>query len=274
MLAFTPRSLAAPGGSEWPSQVKHLSASSLALFSECPEKYRRRYLEGVKTPPNGYLLWGRADHAAIQRDLEHRMDYGKGLSTDDVLDVFNDEWRRALADNEDVVWDEGETAGSILDRGVKLVAVYHREVCPTIKPVAVEKKYEIRIPGSPVPILGFVDIETASQVIDRKTSGKRVNTPLPQWWVQRSVYSLFTGKPVQWHVSVKTKEPYVLTGPELLSPVTNPVVTRAWAASIVQQISHCYEVFGPEDAWPGSGLTHPWACNGCGYRPTCSWWSS
>lgn len=261
---------AAPG--DWPQSIKHLSPSSLACFSECPEQWRRRYLHRVETRPLGFLLWGRVDHAAINADLQHRIDYGRGLSTEDVLDVFSDKWKRELADNEDVLWDEGETAGSILDRGIKLVSVYHRDVCPSLEPIALEKKHEVRIEGVPVPVIGYVDIEQPLSLIDRKTSNKRVNVPKPGWWPQQMIYTLFVPKPIEWHVSVKTNDPYVMRSPELTSKVIDPLVTKAWVAILASQIMHLCGTVGPDDPWPGQGrLTY--ACTYCSYKPTCSWWA-
>jgi hypothetical protein len=264
---------AAPG--DWPPTIKHLSASSLSTFSTCPEKFRRQYVQRVpQQTVSGFLLWGRVDHAAITRDLQHRMDYGTGLSTSDVLDVFSDEWKRELTDNPDVLWDEGETAGSILDKGIKLVSVYHREVCPTLQPIALEKKHEASFAGSPVPVIGYIDIETPDSVIDRKTSGKRVNTPKPDWWPQKMIYTMFVPKPVEWHVSVKTKAPYVMRGAELTEKPVNPIVTKAWIGMLASQIAHCYSVFGPDDPWPGQGRLSTYACDYCAYRPSCDWWAS
>ena len=41
-------------------RLKQLSATSVALFWRCPERWRRRYLEREKEPVSGQMLIGRA----------------------------------------------------------------------------------------------------------------------------------------------------------------------------------------------------------------------
>jgi hypothetical protein len=38
----------------------HQSISSLALFWRCPERWRRRYLEGMREPASGPMIVGKA----------------------------------------------------------------------------------------------------------------------------------------------------------------------------------------------------------------------
>src|SRR5262245_66503615 len=81
---------------EWPPELDHISASSLSMFTRCPEQWRRRYALGERRPPAMVGLWGRADHKAIEADLSNKLFEGSHLPVDDVRQLFVVEFEAQL----------------------------------------------------------------------------------------------------------------------------------------------------------------------------------
>src|SRR5262245_36201945 len=73
---------------EWPKELDHVSASSLGMFVRCPEQWRRRYCLNERRPPAAVSLWGRADHAAVEADLAHKLFEGEHLPVPEVMERF------------------------------------------------------------------------------------------------------------------------------------------------------------------------------------------
>jgi hypothetical protein len=284
----------------WPENIEHVSASSFKLFSSCPEQFRRRYLLGERQPPGAALVWGTADHKASEFNYRQKIESGVDLPLKEVQEVFaatvDAEVSEAGGLNE-MDWKPDErsqkrkTIADVKDRGVKGVAAYHTDVAPYVQPEALEDPFSIRVPGVPVPIIGFLDViagpsEQATgleagdpmgmrRIIDRKTSGKKVNKPDADWQVQASVYQLARWLPHEWHVTVKTQNPYAIAGnPALLvkaSTARKQFIMRM-IRSLMLELGWCYLTFGADEPWPATrALVHSWRCDYCGFSDTCEW---
>jgi hypothetical protein len=264
----------------WPAPLgAHLSASQLTMLQRCPEQWRRRYLCGEVERPGAAMVWGAADHYAHEQNFRQKIDSRVDLPVDDVKDAFADGLDRAIERNgglSEIAWGDDDPA-DVKDKGVLLVEAYHRQVSPTVQPVQVEQRFEARILGVPVPIVGYIDLETATAGIERKTAKAKVSTIKPGWRIQGLLYQSVIRKPVDWHVSTKTKTPGVWT-PELapgLRLEPNPAMVNATGRlvrNLATMLLAFYDTFGPDDPWPGA-ITHDWACQYCGYRKNCDWWA-
>jgi len=262
----------------------HLSASSLSMFSRCPEQWRQRYVLGRKERPGAALLWGKADHFAHEVNFEQKIESHEDLPMGDVLDAFSQGITDAL--NEvggelEVEWGRVRLA-DVKDNGSRLVAAYHSKVSPMVQPIAVEERFEFVVPDVPVPIIGFIDTETERAIIDGKTSGARVAVPKPSWRLQGVLYQASKRKPVSWHVKTKTKVPAVYTSMDagfenLHVPFSERLVDLALVRvrHLVERIAGLMAEFGPDHPWPTTAMDVGWRddfCGYCGYRPGCEWW--
>lgn len=261
----------------WKLPIDHLSASSLAMFSRCPEQWRHRYLLGERETPGGAMLIGGADHATWEHNFQQKIDTHQDLPVSDLEIVFAEAFDRRVDEAggpDEVVWDTGGD-GAAKDKGVQLVRAY-ASTAATVQPVSVERKFEVAAAGLPVPIVGRIDVEQAASVLEMKTSAKKLSEPKPDWRLQGLLYQHESRKPVHWHVKVKTKVPAVYT-PEtdaglVLEPDARMVmVTLERASRMARQMAWLFDRYGPDEAWDTSAPEHPWACGYCGWAKTCVW---
>lgn len=262
----------------WPLPVEHLSATQIGMWQRCREQWRRRYVLGERERPGAALCWGSADHAAHEHNFVQKINSHEDLPVEEVQEAFVEAFDRQVERNggeSEVEWG-GDKPALLKDAGAALVAVYHRQVSPSVQPTKVEREFTLDLPGVPVPFVGRVDVETAGAAIERKTAKRASKEIDPKWRLQALAYQAVTGKSVDIHVSVKAKTPAVWT-PSEAPGLTLPFVQgRAKAAELL--IAHTardmvatWETFGPDEPWEGA-LSHPWACGFCGFRSSCAWW--
>lgn len=264
----------------WPLPTNHLSASQLTMFQRCPEQYRRRYILGEKERPGAALVWGSADHFAHEQNFSQKITSGEDIPEGDVKLAFAEGFDQAVAKNggeNEVAWGD-DKPGDLKDKGTELAACYHRQVSPSVQPVAVEERFHVELPNVPVPVLGFMDVRTETTAIERKTAKAKKSKVEPQWRIQGLLYQAIGRLPVEWHVSVKTKTPAVYT-PADLPGLRLPLNERTVDATLVlvqnsaRAMMAYWRMFGPDEPWSGA-ITHPWACDFCGFRSSCFWWSA
>lgn len=262
----------------WPLPVRHLSATQVTMWQRCREQWRRRYVLGERERPGAALVVGGADHAAHEVNFRQKIDSHQDLPVNEVEEAFASAFDERVAEcggEAEVEWG-GDKPGALKDAGVQLVAAYHRQASPAVQPTAVEREFELMLPGVPVPFVGRTDVETAGPAIERKTAKRAAKTIDPKWRVQGLAYQAVTRRQVDWHVSVKTKTPQVWTpaeAPDLSLPYVPGAVKAAelLLANTARDMVSCWETFGPDEPWPGA-LTHPWACGFCGFKSSCAWW--
>lgn len=299
MTSFTPRTMDELRET-WPEQIDHVSASSLKMLARCPEQYRQRYILGRKVPPAAVTVWGNADHAAIAWNYAEKLRTGNDQGVGDVMDMFVtalDERIEEAGGANEVDW-EDETRDGVIKKGQQLVGLYRETVAPFVMPEQVERSFELT-EGMPVPVIGYIDLvahdfnqqldeiePNTRRMIERKAQGRVVREPNPDWQFQRRVYQLAEEVPLEWQVSVRTKTPRIqmhgdLIGEknpkpvQLVFPPDHLESTRRSVEQSVAYIAHLYQTYGPEEPWPAvAGITHPWACNFCGYRPQCTYWAT
>ncbi len=188
--------------------IDHLSYSSITMYLDCPEAWRRKYIAGEPTRKTSSLAFGSAFHGTI----EHAV-MGK-----DLLSTWGEEFHKAF---ENVALEEDETLEQHFNEGIRLLT--HANIQNVIRSITprssedIERKVELRVPGVPIPVIGYIDIILADGTpADFKTSAKS--------WTQdqanNSLQTLFylaalnqSGFEVNWKfkhfVFVKTKTPQV-----------------------------------------------------------------
>lgn len=194
--------------------IEHLSYSSISLYLDCPESWRRKYIAGEPTKKTSALAFGSAFHGTVERIIQNtQYDWGN---------IWKEEFSKAFT--EDTFLEPDETPEQHYNEGIRILSNNEVQSAITaIKPrcdnagAMIERKVELRVPGVPVPVIGFIDVILADGTpADFKTSAKS--------WTQdqanNSLQTLFylaalnqAGFEVNWRfkhfVFVKTKTPQV-----------------------------------------------------------------
>lgn len=197
--------------------VDHLSYSSITLFLDCPEAWRRKYIaqEPVKTSPP--LVFGSAFHNCVETKVAN--------PEKDILSIWGECWPAALK-GDDVYWG-ADTPEQHYNEGVRILS--NKAILAEIgkiKPLkldvgsenerpAIEQLVELRVPGVSVPIIGYIDIVLADGTpADFKTSKASWSDTKASEQMQSLFYIAAlnqAGVKVNWKfvhlIFVKTKEP-------------------------------------------------------------------
>lgn len=264
----------------WPTEIDHLSASSITQLLRCPEQFRQYRFLGKKQRPGGVQLAGRADSEALALHFGKQVEDGIGLTVEDVQDAYATAFNREV--NEvgvsEIDWrgDPFKTRGKLLDNGAYLTGLYRKQVAPEVVPIASELKFQVHQPNWIVPIVGYLDVETETRIIERKSMGRTESKPKGDWIAQGHIYQLTMQKDLAWHLSVRNenKLKQAVYGEQAAFTLERNVqrdrMTDLMVTQAMETIKHLYTVYGPDNVWPGA-LTHPWACQYCGYSNNCSW---
>lgn len=267
---------------EWPAELnRHLSANALTTYHRCREQFRQRYLLGRKEPPKGYLLWGSADGITAEFNYRQKIASHTDLPVREIEERFSvavDDLVDEAGGESQVEW-ERTSAADVKDRGVKLAAAYHTVAAPRVQPISVQEEIAVHVDGVPIPIIGYIDVTTEGEIIERKTAGRKWTTPAGNYLAQGRVYQLAKQLPLHFHVGTKTQTPGIYT------PTEEPSLLLAWSAGVTswaeswirrtaQAIAFDYATFGPDQPWPDSMALRESPCSWCGFRPVCPAWES
>lgn len=251
--------------------VDHLSVSSIRLYLQCPEKWRRRYIEREYEPPSGAMVLGSSVGAAEAQADHAQIDTGERLDTADVVDLFADEWEDRTG-REDIDW-RGDKPGTLKDHGIAVVQEYERTVGPRLRPVSVEREFRLDFDGVDWGVTGYFDLEEEGDVVaDRKVKGRRLSPADAATDIQPTMYLLAKraeGNPAprfDFHTLVRTKQPTV----EVVPTVRTDAQLDHFAdriLTVAAEINWRMET----DVWQGA-VPGSWACSPkfCGYWESCS----
>ena len=160
----------------------YLSYSQLALYLDCPLKYRFRYVdeietEGVSSP----LVFGRAIHQTLAQFYIHAMN-GESFLLADFLYSFESFWWEEC-EEKNIIYRNGEDFKMLLTQGKEMLRVFARKRMPIMRVVAVEVPFEFHLQNPetgnefPIPIKGVIDLIEEDEhgtlwVVDHKTSSR------------------------------------------------------------------------------------------------------
>jgi len=264
--------------------LTHLSASGLRLLRVCPEAWRRRYILGQKERPGEALVMGSAVHDALAFTHRQKIETHQDLPVPEVVEFFNDlAWPKAVEDDGgegEIRWDG--KPDSVRADGARVTGAYHSIVSPRIQPLRVEERFEFAIPGVPVPIVGYIDVEEQHDNIDLKTGKAVQKKPDANWRLQGSIYTLYNSKPTHFHSASRAKVPSIATPLEHEAMmVTTGIVQREAIENVIRahaaDVERYFDRYGPEETWPLNGLVQDYkggpACDYCGFRKDCPAWA-
>lgn len=271
---------------EWNLPIAHWSPSSFADFHRCPRHWQERRIHHRQERSGEAILLGRAIHWALERNYRQKIGSGEDLSQTELVDYFRDEaFEQVLADDLEKTglepaWDSDKAPlDAARARGTAMLAAYANTVCPRVQPIATEQRISIDI-DLPVPVIGYVDVETELTVIDLKTGKQKRSKPKEDWLIQAAVYGHARQKPVEFHSLSATM---AKTAVSIVTPLEEPallcaptVVEREAQIKTLHQLSSmaCFYMatLGPDEPWPTLGRFHDWACSYCGFRNDCPAW--
>jgi len=190
---LTRDSLARRNGGVW----DYVSPSRLATWLACPLKFKRKYLDGIRTPTSPAAFLGKVVHSGLEHYYRHRQ-LGITLAHEDVVGRLVEYWPEAAADDVSFVSVAAEQA--LQTQAAALVKAYLLQV-PAIEPqplaveVALEAPLVDPISGEElgIPLVGIVDMvlptDDGPLIVDFKTTS-RSSEPLEiAHEIQLSCYS-------------------------------------------------------------------------------------
>ena len=277
--------LTAPAGEKpWPSQVTHLSASSIGMLFRCPRQFERRYLHGEKERPGEAIVVGSFFHETLDHNYVQKISSGIDLPLSELTQFLGDVAVPKVLEEEggvdNIRWDTDLNTG--WKDAERMTGAYAHTVMPRIQPVGTEFKFDIDVEGVPVPIIGYVDVWDEARTIDTKTGKQAVQKVKPSWRLQGSLYAWATGRPTEYHSISKAKTPKIVTALEsadMVVPTPNEGQEKHMRHLFnlaAAQISFYYQTYG-EEGWPASGAVPDFTrnmlpCDYCGWRKGCPAW--
>lgn len=201
--------------------IEHLSYSSISTYLLCPRAWKYRYIEKVKTPTSASLIFGSAIHAGIEGYIRQQHEGAIAQSAERLFEL--DFARRAQ--EEEINWGDDSQVKLAETGRILLQAAPIRAVLQAIRPlvldgqICMEKRVEMRVPGVPIPIIGYIDLIGDDGVpCDFKTAARKWDSTKAQEETQptfylaalnQAGYSLNPALKFRHYVFTKTKIPGV-----------------------------------------------------------------
>ena len=153
------------------TMIEHLSYSSISAYLSCAASWQFKYIEHIKTPPAVELSFGSAFHATVEQFVggEHKAD---------LIGLWADNWSKQIEkDSTDFGIGSPNEYFNIgvrlfTDDNVRRGILSIRADKDTNGP-KLERYVELRVPGVPIPVVGYIDIIAVDHVpCDFKTSAR------------------------------------------------------------------------------------------------------
>ncbi len=275
-----------------------LHQSDLGMFSRCQMQFMFRKgkqfgigPENLVLPPGVAAAVGTATHRSVERNLSSMIATGAPLPLDEAQsearDAFSSEWEGGLMLQDEEADNLSKTQGDAADQAVNLATLHHKEVAPTLKPIAVEKKFVIIRDNEPYDLSGQMDVveereshdgegSTYNVLRDTKTTGKAPALDAaicPQMAMYSLSHVIETGVlPALVHLDILFKS----KKPKYLERVAKP--EQDWITRLLARVDRVTLLI---DNWKrGRGAPAPanpddWMCTKkwCGYTDKCPFWS-
>lgn len=146
--------------------VDHLSYSSIAMYLTCAASWRFKYVDKLPVVKSPDLVFGNAFHGTIEQYIKTSHD------DVDIASIWMEQWNKQLVSHDNEIDWGTDTPEMHCNDGLRMLTT--PDIVKGLKSInatEIEKKVELRIPGVPVPIIGYIDcIERDGVPGDFKTS--------------------------------------------------------------------------------------------------------
>lgn len=157
---------------------RKFSPSKLAVFEDCPRRYRYRYVDGLRRDTQSVEAYlGTCVHAALE-ELYEGLRHGKTLSEEETVAVYARVWDKGWSDKI-IRHDKRWSAADWKKAGEDCIKAYYKEQAPFTrdKTVGLEARagFDLETPDGTWRIEGFIDRlalgpDGAFEIHDYKTS--------------------------------------------------------------------------------------------------------
>ena len=179
------------------------SYSSISTFVECPEKFNRMYLQGLRGERDSTMESARGDivHKLMETLVQEKLDTGHYPDIADSIEISRDLWAHGFVDERhgdnplyQVVWDEEFYYKSRDDTELLIPKVYD-DVFSLFEPATAEQYVSIPILGGEHELHGLMDMVSFSPnaIIDWKTRKSPANEAWLATDLQATVYNALAG---------------------------------------------------------------------------------
>jgi putative RecB family exonuclease len=180
----------------------HVSFSAVSSYLKCPRSYEMRYVRRApaETRP-GSLVFGSAIHEALATFYDALREGKAAPGPEAMGDAFRASWARQLAGDVPVLFDEKDTAASMAEAGVRLLACFCEQAPPPHEVLQVEAPFAIEIAdpdtGEVLPerLVGVFDAvvrdpDGRCRILEHKTGARRWTEDRLAYDLQLTAYSL------------------------------------------------------------------------------------
>jgi hypothetical protein len=162
------------------AKKKQMHHSALEMLWKCGEMFNQRYVLGRKMAPSIVQQVGKGVDAAVNENLQHKIDEGSLLPVEQVTEVARDTVIHAISEDGDLLLTPDETqigkkraVANAVDKAVRLSKAHALDLAPSLKPKHVQRSWTVEIDGFDYDLAGTIDLdETDDAIRDLKTSGK------------------------------------------------------------------------------------------------------
>ena len=242
----------------------HLSITQIKMFLRCPLQYFFRYKQDIKIPSNSAMLIGKVIHQTIEDLYKKKIDK-IDMSEEEIKERFSSHW---AAESKETQFKRDETSGELKDEGIKLISKYVEDIAPTVKPMELEKKFELKFDNVPYEFVGIIDlVEIGGTIVDHKVSKRSPNQTDIDRDIQLSAYQIA-------YKSLYGKDPKGLRYDYVVrnkAPKTVQCKTERTPGDLnrfLKLVGHVSKAIENDIYYPNESMM----CSCCGYKDLCKKW--
>lgn len=201
--------------------MRHLSESQIGMYRRCSFAWSCRYVRNLKIPPSSPLLLGSSFDTAINLNYNHKIAKGKDEKVSVCQDCFAEEFDNGKGN---VLWEESEKPEELKDTGVKTVEAFHKEICVSVEPKAVQIRDKILFENVDYCLSVVIDlVDVNGIVIDNKYTKKSWGAGKEFQELDPLVYSVWKTKgnteesKFRFDIGIATKTPKTQQIPRTIS---------------------------------------------------------
>jgi len=166
--------------------IDHLSFSSVSSYLLCGYSWYLHYVQKVEVPTAPALVFGSAWHTLTEEYLKTGAPLGE---------LWPAAWEAQLEREPEVDWSQ-DTPESLAATGMRMInSQAVRDLLSSVREnfnpetCCIERRVELRVPGVPIPVIGYIDVITKDGTPgDFKTAARMWSEDKPAAEMQPLVY--------------------------------------------------------------------------------------